>query len=219
MDSLGVVVKGYFITFEGIDGCGKSTQVRRLGERLQGKGIDVVITREPGGTEISEWISKLVKDKRNARIGGLTELFLYMASRSQHVEEVIGPSVKEGKILVSERFSDSTLAYQGYGRQLDMKVISSLNSIATKGIAPDLTILIDLPVDVAQGRIEQRGTPPDRLESEDREFHCRVKKGYLEIARIEPQRVIIIDGSRGVESVWGEVKKVIWERLHSLLAL
>jgi len=196
---------GLFITFEGIDSSGKTTQAELLVKALRERGYDVVFTHEPGGTEIAEKIRDLLLSEDNNRMTWLTELFLYMASRAQHTEEVINRSMEEDKIVVCDRYMDSTLAYQGYGRGLDRNLIRKLNHLSTRGLKPRLTFLIDLPPKAALERREGG----DRLESETLEFHNRVREGYLEIAKDEPQRFRLIDGTRPVQEIAREILKVV----------
>ncbi len=198
-----------FITFEGIDSCGKTTQAGLLAEGLREAGYPVVFTHEPGGTEIGEKIRHLLLSRENNQMVWLTELFLYMASRAQHTEERIRPAIRQGKIVVCDRYTDSTLAYQGYGRGLDRKLIHQLNQIATGGLIPQLTFLIDIPPQVAM----QRKSNKDRLEGEDFDFHSRARKGYLKIAKDEPQRFHIIDGSRGIQEIHREIMTTTVGRL------
>ncbi len=191
-----------FITFEGIEGSGKSTQAKLLYEWLIDKGCRVILTREPGGTRSAEEIRRFILEDRDERFPPFAELLLYMAARSFHVENLIEPSLKEGLIVISDRFSDATLAYQGYGRGIDRELIKSINRFATKGIEPDITFLIDVPVPVGMSRLRGKR---DRIESEDMAFHERVRKGYLEIADESGERVKVIDGRGEVEEVFSKV--------------
>ena len=200
-----------FITFEGIDSCGKTTQADLLAEGLKEAGWPVVFTHEPGGTEIGDKIRELLLSKENSQMVWVAELFLYMASRAQHTEERIRPAIQQGKIVVCDRYTDSTLAYQGYGRGLDRKLIHRLNQIATGGLIPQLTFLIDIPPQLAM----QRKFSKDRLEGEDSDFHSRVRKGYLKIAKDEPQRFCIIDSSRGIEEIHQEIMAIAMGKLRA----
>lgn len=202
MDSL-------FITLEGIDFCGKTTQARMLTSFMRGKKYDVLLIREPGGDQISEKIRKVLLSERNSGITSLTELLLYEASRAQLTQKVILPALKEGKTVICDRYSDSTLAYQGYGRGLDKKTISYLNQISTMGLSPDLTILLDVPVETSFERRKKEKRKKDRLEKERFEFHQRIREGYLKIARQNPKRIKVIDGTEDVDKTWQQVKMVV----------
>jgi len=182
-------VKGKFITFEGSECSGKSTQSKLLYEYLQQKGYKVVFLREPGGTKVSEAIREILLDNKNKAITGETELLLYMASRSQTVNEVIKPALEEGKIVICDRFLDSTIVYQGYGLGMDIKLIKSLGSFVTGKVNPDLTILLDLPLEKALNGIHRQ---KDRIESRSFEYHRKVKNGYLKLAKQEPKRIKIV---------------------------
>ncbi|MDD5079671.1 MAG: dTMP kinase [Candidatus Omnitrophica bacterium] len=182
-------MKGKFITFEGSECCGKSTQSKLLYEYLKKAGYPVVFLREPGGTKVSEKIRKILLDGRNDSITPETELLLYMASRAQTVKEVIEPALKKGKIVLCDRFLDSTIVYQGYGLGVDLKLIRDMGGFATGGIRPDLTILLDLSLKKALDGI---GCKRDRIESRTFAYHLRVKKGYLTLARKEPARIKVV---------------------------
>jgi len=179
-------MKGIFITFEGPECCGKSTQARLLRGYLAGKGFRVVFLREPGGTAVSEKIRRILLDKKNGSISSMTEMLLYMASRRQAVEEVIAPAISKGQIVICDRFLDSTLVYQGYGLGLDMGLIRLLGRVATTGISPDLTILLDAPLKEA---LDSIGDRKDRIESRAFAYHRRVKAGYGKLAAREPGRI------------------------------
>ncbi|MCK4261510.1 dTMP kinase [bacterium] len=205
-------MKGIFITLEGPEGSGKSTQAERLSDYLLRKGIDVLCTHEPGGTRIGERLRKILLSPRSKGMTPLTELLLYLASRAQHVEEVVKPSLARGKVAVSTRFSDSSLAYQGYGRGLNKQLIRKMNQVATAGLKPDLTILLD--IDIPQGLKRARaGSKGDRLEREKREFHQRVRQGYLKLAKQEPKRIKIVK----VKGSIAEVQKRIRQQVEELL--
>lgn len=201
--------KGLFISFEGIEGTGKTTQARLLYERLKGHGFDVVLTNEPGGTKIGEKIREILLEVDHKEMSYITELLLYNAARSQHLQEKILPSLNAGKIVITDRFSDSTLAYQGYGRGIDINLLDTLDKIATGGIKPDITILFDLDVETGLKR-NLKINKIDRIELEDIEFHRRVRNGYLQIAKSEPARIKIVDASEPLsvisERVWEAVK-------------
>lgn len=186
-------VRGKFITFEGAEGCGKSTHAALLSAHLAGQGAAVRLIREPGGVVISEKVRALLLDKKNVAMNKECETLLYMAARAQLVEEVIIPELNKGTILICDRFLDSTLAYQGYGCGVSVDIIKSVGLFATKGIRPDLTFFLDL--DAEEG-LQRRGTERDRIELRSRDYHARVRAGYHEIARAEPERVVVIDGRR-----------------------
>jgi dTMP kinase len=188
-----------FITLEGIEGCGKTTQARRLVENLHKAGIDALLTLEPGGTTLGRKIRDILLDARNEHLPALAELFLYEADRSIHVTSVIKPALETGKWVVCDRFFDATTVYQGYARGLDVDMIRSLNGEAAQGFTPDMTLLIDCPVDVGIERAIRRNKRDqqegqDRFEREQMEFHQRVKEGYLRMARKEPRRFVVMDG-------------------------
>ncbi len=202
--------KGKFITFEGSEGCGKSTQSRFLLEYLQKKGCSAKLIREPGGVVISEKVREILLDKANTAMNKECETLLYMAARAQVVEEVIIPELERGTILVCDRFLDSTVAYQGYGCGVEVEAIKSMGLFATKGVQPDLTFFLDL--DTEEG-LRRRGTERDRIELRSKEYHDKVRRGYQEIARKEPKRVILIDGTRTREDIFNEIK----ERVEALI--
>ena len=201
--------RGLFITFEGVEGAGKSTQIRRLAASLEEEGVSVLVTREPGGTQISEGIRELLLERRHHKMVSTTELLLYAAARSQHVVESIVPALEEGQTVISDRFGDATTAYQGHGRGLDLELINRLNRVATGGLVPDLTIVLDVPVKVGLGRARRRRRRMDRLEIENLEFHQRVREGYLAIAKEEPQRVVVINSQRNPNRVHNEIRELV----------
>jgi len=219
-----------FITFEGVEGSGKTTQIQRLKRYLTRKGFLCKVTREPGGTPISEKIRKILLDPDHRDLIPLSELFLYEAARAQHIHEVITPLLKRGVVVLCDRFSDATLAYQGYGRKLDQNLIRKLNRLASRGIKPDLTFLLDCPSDLGLKRALQRNQiskneKEGRFEKEKIQFHHRVRKGYLTIAKKEPKRVKLIDTRVGEERVFERIRRTVDELLtrshqsHSRLVL
>ena len=203
-----------FITFEGIEGSGKTTQIQRLKKYLTQKGIPCKVTREPGGTPIGEKIRKILLNPDHREMVPATELLLYEAARTQHVKEVIKPLLEKGRVVLCDRFSDATLAYQGYGRKMDLKWIQRLNHLSSQGVRPDVTFLLDCPSDVGLKRAIQRNRTlkqekEERFEREEIEFHRRVRKGYLAIARKEPRRVKVIGTRQGEEKVFEKIRKII----------
>jgi len=204
-----------FITFEGGDGSGKTTQLKALESHLTASGKSCLSTREPGGTSLGELIRQVLLEVGKQPITSPTELFLYLTDRAQHIHEVIIPALEQGKIVLCDRHTDSTLAYQGYGRGIDLGLLRSLNDIASQGIKPDLTLLFDCPVEIGLSRTAQRqsqtasGRNEDRFEREKIEFHERVRAGYLELARAEPHRFRIIDAARSAKEVGREIKNII----------
>ncbi|MCK4307375.1 dTMP kinase [candidate division WOR-3 bacterium] len=198
-------MKELFISFEGIEGSGKSTQAERLYKWLKSKGYDCVFTKEPGGTPVSEKIRNILLDTKNDKLSELAELFLYLADRAQHIKEVIEPALSNGKIVITDRFSDSTLAYQGKGRRIKEEQVKPMNEIATDGIVPDLTILIDiLPVEGLK-RIKRK----DRIELESEDFYQRIRQEYLKIAKENPDRVKVFDGTLPPEKIEKNIREVI----------
>lgn len=209
--------RGVLITFEGGDGCGKSTQMARLAERLIALGGDVVVTREPGGTAIGESIRALLLDLESAGMSSRAELLLYEASRAQHVTEVIRPGLESGAIVLCDRFYDSTTAYQGYARGLPLDEIEGLNMAATGGLVPDLTLVYDIPP--ATGVARAAATEgADRLESEELVFHERVAEAYREIAKANPDRAVLVDAMGTVDEVF-ERTLAAATRLEPVVAL
>ena len=209
-----------FITFEGGDGTGKSTQVQAVESYLRDLERACMVTREPGATALGKLIRKVLLEVGENQIAAPTELFLYLADRAQHVQEVITPALNSGKIVLCDRFADSTLAYQGYGRGLDLDWLRRLNETATGALRPDLTLLFDCPVDVGLARAARRGadcqidrSPEDRFERERHEFHEKVRQGFLELARLEPERFRIIDASRSVAEVFRQIREIIEREL------
>ena len=210
---------GTFITFEGVEGSGKSTQIVRLAASLATKGIRTVLTREPGGTLIGEQVRTLLLDPGNRSLDPAAELLLYAASRAQHLSEIIRPSLADGKTVLCDRFTDATLAYQGYGRGLDIEMIRSLDRIVTAGTRPNLTLLFDLEaaqgIERARVRNNSRGLEKEaRFENEELAFHERVRRGYRSLAEREPDRIRIVDASGNPEAVQQQVMKIVDEILQ-----
>jgi dTMP kinase len=199
--------KGVFITFEGCEGCGKSTQVRKLENHLKAQGCEVVSTREPGGTSVAESIRSILLDPGNETLSPVTELLLYEAARAQHVRERILPALEAGKIVLSDRFFDSTTAYQGAGRRLGAEDVVRLHAIATGGLTPDLTIVIDVPAALGLARATQGGS--DRIEREKIDFHERVRAEFLRLARAEPERIRVVDGTRSIDDVAAAIREIV----------
>lgn len=206
-------MSGCFITFEGVEGCGKSTQITLLWEYLLESGHDVIVTREPGGTPIAEAIRGVLLNPDHDTMGSTAELLLYAASRSQHVYEKIAPALAAGQVVLCDRFADSTTAYQGGGRGIHPEILHTLNGIATGGVWPDCTLLLDLPVEVGLERARNRGRK-DRIEQESVMFHDRVRTGFLELARAEPARIQVIDGSASID----EVHQKVCDAVDAILA-
>lgn len=207
-----------FISFEGIEGCGKTTQVDRLAVGIEALGISVVTTREPGGTPVGQKIRNVLLDARNQRLSPLAELFLYAADRSHHVQEVIRPALERGKWIICDRFSDATTVYQGYSRGLDMNLVTLLNESAAGGVRPDITFLLDCPVHVGLRRAIDRNKRlqlegQDRFERENERFHRSVREGYLELAKKEKDRFVVVDATRSP----AEVASFIFHHLKPLM--
>jgi dTMP kinase len=210
-----------FITFEGGDGTGKSTQIKALERHLAARGRSFVSTREPGGTPLGKLIRQALLEVGKQPIGSPTELFLYLADRAQHVQDVIRPALDSGKIVLCDRYTDSTLAYQGYGRGIDLKVLRELNNIADRGVQPDLTFLFDCPVELGLSRTAKRMAEEqpcvaheDRFEREKAEFHEKVRAGFLALARAEPRRFRIIDAAQSIVEVTQQIKGIIDRELE-----
>ncbi len=202
--------KGLFITFEGTDGSGKTTQIKLLEEYMLEKGCEVVLSREPGGTRISEIIRDLILDPQNKEIVPLTEMILYAASRAQHVAEVIEPAVENGKIVICDRYVDSSYAYQGGGRGMDLKIIADVNRIAVNGTVPDVTFFLDIDPEISvRRRINSTGA--DRIEQEKLDFHRRVYDGYKKLSILYPERIKTIDATKSIEEISSQIKDYINE--------
>jgi len=200
-----------FITFEGGEGCGKSVQAKMLYDRLCQSNIPTILTYEPGGTPLGDEISRWLKWQEESVITPLTELLLFNASRSQLVEDVIIPNLEKGRVVICDRFADSTTVYQGYGRGLDLTMTRAVNSTATQGLIPNLTILLDLPPE--EGFARKKSDEYDRFEREEITFHEKIRQGYLELATEEPQRWLVIDATQSKE----EIANIIWQKVSQLL--
>lgn len=209
---------GFFITFEGIEGCGKSTQLKLLAGNLTARGVGVTVTREPGGCPIADQVRGILLDADNRAMTPMAELLLYAAARAQHMAEIVVPALNSGRIVICDRFTDATIAYQGYGRGLDLGIINQLNQLATAGVRPDLTILLDCPVKVGLSRAMDRinssqGAREERFELESMQFHQRVRDGYLEMAAREPDRFMVINGEGGIQETEATVSAAVLARL------
>ena len=201
--------KGLFITFEGADGCGKTTQLNLLKDYLIENDYDVVVTREPGGKGLGEKVREILLNYEGV-VSDRCESFLFLADRAQNVDIIVNPAVEQGKIVLCDRHTDSTVAYQGYGRGLDIAEINILNNLATKNKKPDLTLVFDVDIETSMKRVGQN---KDRMENAGMEFFNRVRNGYLQLAKNEPGRVKIIDSTKSIEDVFEDVKKIITSHL------
>ena len=200
--------RGLFITIEGTDGSGKTTQMGLIREYVRSMGCEVVMVREPGGTRISERIRNIILDPEYTEMSSNTEMLLYAASRAQLVAETVRPALEQGKIVICDRFIDSTYAYQGFGRGIELGVLENINNFAVEGIMPDITFFFDLDPELALGR-RMASTVTDRIENEKMEFHRKVHDGYVKLAEKYPDRIRKIDSSRSVEAIWDDVKQLL----------
>ncbi len=216
---------GYFITFEGVEGCGKTTQIKLLSDFLSARNIQAVLTREPGGCPIADKIRAILLDAENRDLSPLAELMLYGAARAQHVTEVIAPALSGGKIVLCDRFCDATVAYQSFGRGIDRDVIDSLNHHACQGVSPDLTVLFDcdprVGLERALRRIEASSGPrEERFELEALAFHERVRAGYLQLASDQPGRFFVVNGADTIENIFSAISRQVLlripENLHAV---
>lgn len=203
--------KGLFITFEGADGCGKTTQMDLLAEYLKNNGKEVLLTREPGGKGLGEKVREILLNY-DGDVSDRCESFLFLADRAQNIDIIVNPAVEEGEIVLCDRHIDSTVAYQGYGRGLDIERINMLNNLATNGRKPDLTFVFDIDVETSMKRV---GKEKDRMESAGIDFHNRVRKGYLELAKQEPQRITVLDATKSIAEIHNEIIEIINEKLKS----
>lgn len=208
-------MNGKFIVFEGVEGCGKTTQIQLCSQWLESLNISVVLTREPGGTELGKDLRRLLLEKSpNKPVGEVTELLLYAADRAQHIEEELKPNLATGKYILCDRYTDSTIAYQGYGRGLNMSIINQLNQISTGGLESDLTIWLDVDVEVGLSRKRGQATL-DRIEQETIAFHRRVQQGYTELAGSYPSRIMRVDGTSSQDIVQKSIQEILQNRLFS----
>ncbi|MCR4689591.1 MAG: dTMP kinase [Saccharofermentans sp.] len=205
--------KGLFITFEGIDGCGKSTQIELLRTFLDSKGIDNLVIREPGGTVVGEKIREILLDKKNSDMTSLAELLLFEAARAQIVEEKIKPAIDEGKVVICDRFYDSSLAYQGVARNMGTDLVNLLNNVAVSGLDPDMTFFLDISVEESLRRRNKRGDESDRIEGMGDSFLEKVRQGYLYAALYDSDRIKTIDASSSVEDIASQIANSVSERL------
>ncbi len=203
--------KGKFITFEGADGCGKTTQLFLLRDYLISKGYEVVLTREPGAKGLGERVRDILLNY-DGEVSDRCESFLFLADRAQNIDTIVMPAIEQGKIVLCDRHTDSTVAYQGYGRGLDIERINMLNNLATKGLEPDLTIVFDIDVRTSMHRV---GSSKDRMESAGQEFFNRVREGYLELAKNYPNRISVLDATKSIEEVHDDVLKLFNDKLLS----
>lgn len=201
------MMQGLFITFEGPDGCGKTTQMKLLAEYFEKKGKEVVLTREPGGKGLGEKVREILLNY-DGEVSDRCESFLFLADRAQNIDIIVNPAVKEGKIVLCDRHIDSTVAYQGYGRGLNIDRINILNNLATNGKKPDLTLVFDVDVETSMKRV---GKEKDRMESAGIDFHNRVRKGYLELAKQEPKRIKVLDATKSIEEIHKDVINILAE--------
>lgn len=204
-------MRGLFITFEGIDGCGKSTQRELLAQQIKQRGFEVVVTREPGGTPLGEGIRQLLVSDVSVHVAPTTELLLYVAARAQHVAELITPSLEAGRIVISDRYTDSTVAFQGYGRGLDPEMIEKLNKFATADLVPDLTIVFDIDPALARARLDSRpvGGLLGAFDEQHADFHERMRAGYLKMAKEQPSRIQVVDAGGAVEETHSRVMALV----------
>ena len=208
-------MQGKLIVFEGVEGCGKSTQMQICYEWLQSLAVPVLVTREPGGTVLGADIRRLLLEKTEDKpITSTTELLLYAADRSQHVEQELKPNLAAGKIILCDRYTYSTVAYQGYGRALDMNLINQLNAIATRGLEPDLGLWLDLDVEVGLSRKRGSGDIADRIEQEKIDFHRRVQLGYSQLAASKPRIIFRVDASLTKEAVQQQIQEILFAKLQ-----
>lgn len=206
--------RGFFITFEGGEGSGKSIQVEILVNHLHEEGYAVVVTREPGGTRIGEQIRTITHDPENVDLDAITEAYLMAASRAQHVAQIIEPSIESGKIVVCDRYVDSSIAYQGFGRRLGAEIIEKLNALAMNGAIPNLTILLDVPVGIGLERRLKSRKQKDRLDLQEKSFYERVRDGYRQLAKKHPNRYVVVDATKSIEAVAREIWNIVKAKIN-----
>lgn len=202
-----------FITFEGGEGTGKTTLIERLMVDLEISGYKAIKTREPGGSKISEQIRNIILSVNNVEMDYMTEALLYAASRRQHLEEVIKPNLKKGNIVICDRYVDSSLAYQGYARGLGIEKVYKINDYAIDGFYPDLTIYIDVAPEIGLGRIKKNNRDMDRLDREQISFHEKVREGYLEVSKMFPDRIKVVDGNDTLDNIYEKIKKIVFDSI------
>jgi dTMP kinase len=205
---------GLFIVFEGGEGAGKSVQAQMLANRLRQAGEKVVVTREPGGTRIGEQIRAITHNTENVDLDPVAEAYLMAASRAQHVRETIAPAIEDGKIVISDRFVDSSIAYQGFGRNLGAEKITALNELAVNGAKSDLVIILDVPPAIGLARLESEGKQKDRLDMQQRDFYERVRAGYLALAKNNPSRYVVVDATKPIEDVASSIWRIVTNILN-----
>lgn len=211
--------KGWFITFEGPEGSGKSTQSQRLCDYLKKAGRDVIMTFEPGGTPIANQIRSIILSRENVKMAPCCEMFLYAASRAQHVSEVIIPHIEKGGVVVCDRFTDSSLAYQAFARGIGYETVSWVQKYATYGVGPDLTIMLDIPTEIGLERTFKKRNPnkieksADRMELENIEFHRKVRDGYLKLAQMEPERIKVLNAEEAPDEIYKKIIEIVESKL------
>lgn len=208
------MMRGLFIAFEGIDGCGKSTQLARAAARLAGEGHTVVSTREPGGTAIAEKIREILIAPENGEMRNECELLLYLAARAQHVREKIAPALEKGAIVLCDRFQLATFAYQGFGRSMPLPLLTTINNFATGGLVPDITFVFTLSVEASFRRLKEMKKRPDRLELTGADFFSRISQGYRALAQQDPLRTVIVNGDQPVDTI----AKTVGEKINAAMA-
>lgn len=206
--------KGLFITFEGADGCGKTTQLNLLKDYLENNGYEVVLTREPGGKGLGEKIREILLNY-DGEVSNRCESFLFLADRAQNIDIIVNPAIEQGKIVLCDRHTDSSVAYQGYGRGLDINQINTLNNLATNNKKPDLTLVFDVDIETSMQRV---GNEKDRMESAGKDFFNRVRNGYLELAKQEPKRIKVVDSTKSIQEVQKDVLEIIKTKLNDTRA-
>ena len=207
-------MSGIFITFEGIDFCGKSVQIKKLVEKLKAKKIDFFLLREPGGTIFSEKIRDVLLTKEKDEMSSITEFLLFSAARAQIMKEKIKPALAQNKLVICDRYYDSSTAYQGYGRGINLQMINQINNFATESKTPDITFLIDIDLNEMEKRKEKLNIKLDRMEDQEKEFFVKVRDGFLNTAHQEPERFVVINGKNNINSIADE----IWEKIKKLLS-